>query len=53
MKRLLTMAAATLILLAGVCQASIESKNWPASDKAKAFVNLHRMDDGWYLAGRH
>ena len=38
MKKLLTMAAAIFILLTGVCQASIESKSWPASDKAQAFV---------------
>ncbi|MCP4258167.1 MAG: dipeptidase [Planctomycetes bacterium] len=27
-----------LVMLTGVCQASIESKTWPASDKAKQFV---------------
>lgn len=38
MKKLLTMAAAGLILMASVCQASLESKIWPASEKAKQFV---------------
>ncbi len=38
MKKLLTMAAAGLILLAGVCHASLESKTWPASEKAEQFV---------------
>lgn len=38
MKKLITMAVAMLVLLATVCQASIESKSWSASDKAKEFV---------------
>ena len=37
MKKLVTTAMA-LVLRAGVGQASIESKSWPASEKAKVFV---------------
>ena len=34
----LVIAIMAVILMTGVCQASIESKTWPASEKAKQFV---------------
>ena len=34
----ITLVAASIAMSVGVAQASVESKTWPASDKAKTFV---------------